>query len=78
MTSYDYDAPISESGQTTPKYHALRKMMRRYSIGEKIYRVPPTYKARKVAPFTFKEYAPLFANLPEGGEERHYSSDGDV
>ena len=41
-------------------------MMRRYSIGEKIYPVPPTYKARKVAPFTFKEYAPLFANLPEG------------
>lgn len=66
VTSYDYDAPISESGQTTPKYHALRKMMRRYSIGEKIYPVPPTYKARKVAPFTFKEYAPLFANLPEG------------
>ena len=27
VTSYDYDAPISESGQTTPKYWDLRKTL---------------------------------------------------
>ena len=27
VTSYDYDAPISESGQTTPKYWELRKTL---------------------------------------------------
>lgn len=27
VTSYDYDAPISESGQTTPKYWELRKAL---------------------------------------------------
>jgi beta-galactosidase len=29
LTSYDYDAPINESGWATPKYHALRKILRR-------------------------------------------------
>jgi len=27
LTSYDYDAPISEAGWATPKYNALRKLM---------------------------------------------------
>jgi beta-galactosidase len=30
VTSYDYDAPINEQGQPTPKYFALRKLMGRY------------------------------------------------
>ena len=35
VTSYDYDAPISESGQTTPKYWALRKTLGKiYEWGE--------------------------------------------
>ena len=35
VTSYDYDAPISESGQTTPKYWELRKVLSKYMNGEK-------------------------------------------
>ena len=31
VTSYDYDAPISEQGLTTPKYYELRQMMQKYS-----------------------------------------------
>jgi beta-galactosidase len=30
LTSYDYDAPISEAGWATPKYTALRNLMMRY------------------------------------------------
>lgn len=30
ITSYDYDAPISESGRATPKYLALRELMKKY------------------------------------------------
>lgn len=30
ITSYDYDAPISESGRTTEKYMALRALMKKY------------------------------------------------
>ena len=36
VTSYDYDAPISESGQLTPKYHALRKTLAKYYDGKKL------------------------------------------
>ena len=31
VTSYDYDAPINEYGQATPKYYELRSMMQKYS-----------------------------------------------
>ena len=64
VTSYDYDAPISESGQTTPKYHALRKAMEKYTEG-KMPKIPATIKPMAVADFEFTEVAPLFANLPE-------------
>jgi beta-galactosidase len=37
ITSYDYDAPISEAGHATPKYTALRALMQRYVK----YPVPP-------------------------------------
>lgn len=30
ITSYDYDAPISEAGWATPKYTAIRELMKRY------------------------------------------------
>ena len=38
VTSYDYDAPISESGQTTPKYRELRKALAKYMNGNPKYR----------------------------------------
>ncbi|MDP5043607.1 MAG: beta-galactosidase, partial [Leeuwenhoekiella sp.] len=31
ITSYDYDAPISEAGHVTPKYLAIRKLMQHYA-----------------------------------------------
>lgn len=30
-TSYDYDAPLSEDGSPTPKYHAFREVIARYA-----------------------------------------------
>lgn len=65
VTSYDYDAPISESGQITSKYHALRKTLAKYMGGAKQTRIPKTFPARTIPPFSFTEYAPLFGNLPE-------------
>ncbi|WP_294592205.1 beta-galactosidase family protein [uncultured Rikenella sp.] len=64
VTSYDYDAPISESGQTTPKYHALRRALAGFS-DKRPSPIPPVIKAGKVKPFEFTEYAPLWSNLPE-------------
>ncbi|MGV8094744.1 MAG: beta-galactosidase [Mangrovibacterium sp.] len=39
LTSYDYDAPISEAGWVTPKFEAIRKVMQEYS-GKPLPAVP--------------------------------------
>ncbi|MDE6831354.1 MAG: beta-galactosidase, partial [Muribaculaceae bacterium] len=66
VTSYDYDAPISESGQATPKYHALRRALAKYMPkGQKQAKVPAAIPTTTIRPFTLTEVAPIFANLPE-------------
>ena len=40
VTSYDYDAPINEYGQATPKFWELREMMAKYNDGKKLPNVP--------------------------------------
>lgn len=69
VTSYDYDAPISESGQTTPKYWTLRKTLSKYMYGEKLPKVPATIKPIRIPAFQFVEYAPIFQNLPAAKED---------
>lgn len=64
VTSYDYDAPISESGQLTPKYHELRKTLAKYS-DKKLPPAPPSVKPISIPAFAFTEVAPLWSNLPE-------------
>ncbi len=64
VTSYDYDAPISESGQTTPKYWELRKTLAKYMDGEKQTAVPALIKPIEIKAFDFTEVAPLWNNLP--------------
>mgnify|MGYP000264312665 CR=1 FL=1 len=51
VTSYDYDAPISESGQTTPKYWELRKALSKYMNGEKQAKVPALIKPIRTSVF---------------------------
>lgn len=63
VTSYDYDAPISESGQPTPKYHLLRKVLARYS-DTPLDSIPPAIEVAAVPLIDFSEYAPLWDNLP--------------
>lgn len=64
VTSYDYDAPISESGQITPKYMALRKTLAKYADG-RLPRIPASPKAAAIPAFRVDSVAPLFDNLPE-------------
>lgn len=70
VTSYDYDAPISESGQTTPKYWKLRKTMAKYTNGEKLPKVPELIKSVSIPEFRFTEVAPLFSNLPTAKQDK--------
>ncbi len=65
-TSYDYDAPISESGKATPKYYEVRNLLKNYlSEGEILSDVPDSIPTISIPSVTFKEIAPLFDNLPE-------------
>ncbi len=69
VTSYDYDAPITEWGGVTPKYHLLRETLQKYS-GKPLPKVPAPIKPVKIGRFAFSEVAPLFANLPEPKTDR--------
>lgn len=64
VTSYDYDAPISESGRTTPKYRELRKTLAKYMDGEEQAPVSAPIEPMEIAEFAFTEVAPLWDNLP--------------
>lgn len=64
VTSYDYDAPISEAGQVTPKYIELREMLAKYS-DKKLPSIPKEYPVISIPKVQFTEVAPLFENLPE-------------
>lgn len=65
VTSYDYDAPINEAGQVTPKYMELREMMARYNDGKKLPPIPKSYPVIAIPRIHFTEVAPLFDNLPK-------------
>ena len=65
VTSYDYDAPINEAGQTTPKYWELRKTLSKYTQGKRLPKVPSAIPTIAIPAFQFAEVAPLFSNLPQ-------------
>ena len=59
VTSYDYDAPINEYGQVTPKFWELRTMMQKYS-NQKLPAVPkPVAPIITVPKFELTEFVPL-------------------
>ncbi len=63
VTSYDYDAPINEYGQATPKFWELRKMMEKYNDGKKMPAVPKAPMPIITVPkFELKEFAPFYGN----------------
>ena len=63
VTSYDYDAPINEYGQATPKFWELRKMMEKYNDGKKMPAVPKAPMPIITVPkFELTEFAPFYRN----------------
>lgn len=64
-SSYDYDAPINESGQATEKFHLIRKLLSNYlQEGEHIPEIPAAIPAQKISNFNFTQTASLWQNLP--------------
>lgn len=68
VTSYDYDAPISESGVATPKYMELRKMLSNYMYGQKQTAIPKAIPVIAIPKIAFNQYAALLDNLPDPKE----------
>ena len=65
-TSYDYDAPINESGKVTPKYFEVRNLLSNYlPEGESLPEVPDSIPTIAIPSFKLNEVAILFDNLPE-------------
>lgn len=64
-TSYDYDAPISESGSATPKYHELRNLLSQYTDGHPLPEIPKSLPQIEIPTTAFSEVAPSFDNLPK-------------
>jgi beta-galactosidase len=68
VTSYDYDAPLDESGRPTPKYFAYRKELAKFSLcGNEscLPTVPPSTPIITIPPIVFSEAALLWDNLPK-------------
>jgi beta-galactosidase GanA len=70
VTSYDYDAPLNEMGQPTPKYFAIRDLLAKYQPGgAKLPDPPKPLPAIEIPAIAFKDSAPLFENLPAAVRE---------
>jgi beta-galactosidase len=63
VTSYDYDAPLDESGRPTPKYELLRKTIAAVT-GRQASPVPTVLPAQTIAPFPLTLAVSLWNSLP--------------
>ena len=64
VTSYDYDAPLSESGDLTPKFYLFRDAFRE-ATGKTPPSPPSPIPARAYAPVKLKKAASLWDSLPK-------------
>ena len=65
VTSYDYDSPVSESGELTKKFYAFREVIAKHRPGVAIPEPPAALPVLEVPEFELSEAAPLWANLPD-------------
>ena len=64
VTSYDYDAPINEQGQATPKFYTLRQTMLKYNGGKALPSVPKApAQFISIPDFEFSDYRPLVVGI---------------
>jgi beta-galactosidase len=65
VTSYDYDAPVDEMGRPTPKYFAIRDVLKMFlPKGTVLPDLPKPLPAVDIPAITLRESASLFDNLP--------------
>ncbi len=65
--SYDYDAPIDEAGNATPKFMAMRNVIKKYLSAEDLVRLPEVPKPKKtisIPSIKLEMGTSLFNSLP--------------
>ncbi len=62
ITSYDYDAPISENGNATPKYHLLRNLIQQYT-SQPLPPVPAPVSSIEIPDFQITPYGNIHSFL---------------
>ncbi len=62
VTSYDYDALLSECGDVTPKYMAIREVIQKH-IGGDLPEIPTDRAKKSFGKSTLTKQAGIFANL---------------
>jgi beta-galactosidase len=66
ISSYDYDAPINEAGNATPKYYAFRKVIEKYlPAGSKLPGVPEMKKSISIPAIKLNRSADITRLLPK-------------
>jgi len=65
-SSYDYDAPLSEAGWVTPKFHAVRELLSKHLLpGEVLPPIPAELPVTTFPVVRLQQVAPLFEQLPQ-------------
>uniref|UniRef100_A0A4W6CUS4 Uncharacterized protein n=1 Tax=Lates calcarifer TaxID=8187 RepID=A0A4W6CUS4_LATCA len=62
VTSYDYDAPLSEAGDYTTKYHLLRNLFSQYHI-QPLPELPSLRERRAYQPVVIQQHLSLWDSL---------------
>ena len=63
-SSYDYDAPLDEAGNPTPKFFKFREVIAKHlPAGEKLPPVPVTHQPIAITNISLSESLPLFDHL---------------
>ncbi|XP_029111493.1 beta-galactosidase-1-like protein 2 isoform X2 [Scleropages formosus] len=64
ITSYDYDAPLSEAGDYTKKYHLLRSLFSSYQMsGENLPEIPALQPKKVYEAVAINQHLPLWETL---------------
>ncbi|XP_062263063.1 beta-galactosidase-1-like protein 2 [Platichthys flesus] len=63
VTSYDYDAPLSEAGEYTPKYHLLRDLLHRFNRVESFPDLPTLHYREAYEPAIMYQHLSLWDAL---------------
>lgn len=72
ISSYDYDAPLDEAGNATPKFMAFRNVIAKHlPAGTKLPEVPAAKPSMAIADIQLKQSASVLNNLPAAKRSVH-------